>query len=73
MAPGFEPEAGVLVPERVVSADTSGEAVEGSAGGSGEGKMHTRQRSVMDDLVDHLARLGAASSPAPDSSNRPAF
>ena len=61
IAPGFEPGTS-LVPVKVSSSTTSeqdqGQDNGDSAGGSG----HSRQRSVMDDLVDHLAKLDAASN-----------
>jgi len=63
IAPGFEPESGPLVPTRMSAA--LGEA--GAEGGEGKataapGGMHVRTRSVMDDLVDHLAALDAVST-----------
>lgn len=63
VAPGFEPDSGPLVPDRV--AQTAG--VEGEMG-SDATKMHSRERSVMDDLVDHLAALEASGTSTPDSS-----
>lgn len=74
IAPGFEPESGPLVPTRMSSAGMLGGAVatnaEGGGGGAtattasatAPGGMHVRTRSVMDDLVDHLAALDAVSS-----------
>ena len=69
VAPGFEPESGPLVPDKVsMTGDGSGDAEKGI--GSGETNTHTRQRSVMDDLVDHLAALDASKSSTPDA-NQP--
>lgn len=76
VAPGFEPQSAPLVPTKV--SDTShgndlltggqvGGFVTGESGGSntiGVGFGH--QRNVMDDLVDHLAALDAASATPAD-------
>ncbi|PCH44757.1 hypothetical protein WOLCODRAFT_19131 [Wolfiporia cocos MD-104 SS10] len=53
IAPGFEPSGGPLVPVKRASAvgPELGQAT--AQGGAG----HERSRSVMDDLVDHLAAL----------------
>ena len=61
VAPGFEPESGPLVPDRVAQAANEGGDLE--LDGT---KTHVRQRSVMDDLVDHLAALDASGTSTPD-------
>ena len=61
IAPGFEPSSGPLVPDRVAGGggvDASVRSAEGGVNAPG----HTRQRSVMDDLVDQLAAMDAASN-----------
>ncbi|KAI5116345.1 hypothetical protein M0805_005820 [Coniferiporia weirii] len=61
IAPGFEPQSAPLVPTRVSSGEgRSDEMVASGPDASGAGTGHVRQRSVMDDLVDHLAALDAA-------------
>lgn len=69
IAPGFEPSSGPLVPVKISSGrpDVVG-AQEGSVIGAG---MHDRTRSVMDDLVDHLAALDAVSGNSNTSSAPP--
>ena len=59
IAPGFEPQAGPLMPDKVQSR-LSGSAGEEEMRATG----HERQRSVMDDLVDHLAALDSSSANA---------
>ena len=56
IAPGFEPHGATLVPTRIEK-PTTGEPVPALASSLG-----SRPRSVMDDLVDQLAALDAASS-----------
>ncbi|KAH8102264.1 hypothetical protein BXZ70DRAFT_931238 [Cristinia sonorae] len=66
IAPGFEPQSGLLVPTKRVSLDMSTQTSPVSRSGSGQGIVpasgHARSRSVMDDLVDHLAAMESASS-----------
>lgn len=74
VAPGFEPDSGPLVPTRMATAmsdranpipqQASAENGESQAttATSGGSSSHVRTRSVMDDLVDHLAALDAVSS-----------
>ena len=69
VAPGWEGGGG-LVPDKVGVAmaagagETSGTTAGGNdgTGGTAGGVGHTRQKSVMEDLVDQLAALDAASS-----------
>ena len=67
IAPGFEPQSGPLVPTKVSDSNASeaGAITGGAALSTEEGpgaQGHGRQRSVMDDLVDHLAALDASGS-----------
>lgn len=74
VAPGFEPQSAPLVPVRVQKSITAVGSVSdekdsnnrlettGEAGVDNNTPGHTRQRNVMDDLVDHLAALDAAQS-----------
>ncbi|EAU83636.1 hypothetical protein CC1G_13095 [Coprinopsis cinerea okayama7 len=82
VAPGFEPERGVLVPEergvalKGKSGAGDGESRGGEAedGGQGQGQGqggHQRTRSVMDELVDQLAALDASRSPPPPPAHSP--
>ncbi|KAL5498638.1 hypothetical protein ACEPAH_1993 [Sanghuangporus vaninii] len=73
IAPGFEPQSGPLVPTKVsetggarsvVPTASQGEGAAGDSGSDAIAAGHIRQRSVMDDLVDHLAALDAASEPS---------
>lgn len=65
VAPGFEPQGGLLVPTKTFSTDMHPDGVSGNIPGSGpdtpEGN-HNRSKSVMDDLVEHLASLESRSS-----------
>lgn len=68
IAPGFEPQSGLLVPTRLsdrgsaksMSTSEAEGAVHGEGGSDTLGPGLARQRNVMDDLVDHLAALDAA-------------
>lgn len=61
VAPGFEPTEGTLVPVKVSKPEPApSDPLHSSGSGSAPG--HERQKSVMEDLVDHLAALDTASS-----------
>ncbi|KAH8115998.1 hypothetical protein DFH11DRAFT_1252098 [Phellopilus nigrolimitatus] len=75
IAPGFEPQGAPLVPVRMSEAEGGSGGKAGGAGAEsgrtfpeGGERGHVRQRSVMDDLVDHLAALDAANTTAGSSS-----
>ena len=61
IAPGFEPDSGPLVPTKM-----SRDPADGVKGTSVNDEPPVRD--VMDDLVDHLAALDAASSSSPGHS-----
>ncbi|TDL24488.1 hypothetical protein BD410DRAFT_785979 [Rickenella mellea] len=61
IAPGFEPTDGPLVPTKVAGKPDAATPSERGSGTPG----HTRQKSVMEDLVDHLAALDTASTSKP--------
>ena len=61
VAPGFEPQGGMLVPDKVVRAGGGAGGEKEGDGGEGQKPGHERQRSVMDDLVEHLAALESLS------------
>ncbi|KAK1236517.1 hypothetical protein PQX77_000210 [Marasmius sp. AFHP31] len=60
IAPGFEPQGSVLVPTRATSAPVPVHPPSGQPVPPPPGHRHTR--SVMDDLVDHLAALDSGKS-----------
>ena len=60
IAPGFEPHGGPLVPSRNTGTNSMN-TFEGGAAGYQQ-QPHQQNRSVMDDLVDELASLDAATS-----------
>ncbi|KAK7684978.1 hypothetical protein QCA50_011813 [Cerrena zonata] len=67
IAPGFEPQGGLLVPTKRFSTDLHADNGSGSHSGSGPDTPdtqggHNRTKSVMDDLVEHLAKLESGSS-----------
>ena len=64
IAPGFEPASGPLLPTKLSKDADIPDGQRSSTSAFG----HERQRSVMDDLVDHLAKLDSASSSTPSSS-----
>lgn len=61
VAPGFEPQGGMLVPDKVVRTGSGVGGEKEGDGGEEQKPGHERQRSVMDDLVDHLAALESLS------------
>ena len=69
VAPGFDPESGPLVPDKLAKVEDN--VVDAEKGNeSGRENTHTRQRSVMDDRVDHLAALDASKASSSDA-NQP--
>ena len=54
IAPGFEPKSTPLVPTKRFSGAPT---LPGSAASAGEDLGHKRTKSVMEELVDHLAAL----------------
>ena len=64
IAPGFEPHSGPLVPTR--NTGRSLNTIEGGTAGYEQQQQPNQQsRSVMDDLIDHLAALDSATSNTP--------
>ena len=61
IAPGFEPQGAPLLPDRVASVPVKAAGEGADDGDEQRGQGHERQRSVLDDLVDHLAALDASS------------
>ena len=69
VAPGFNPDA-MLMPTRSAASPTGAKPTSPtSLSATASIVGHARSRSVMDDLVDHLAALDASSSasPTPDT------
>ena len=67
IAPGFEPQGGTLVPTKRFSTDLHQDNGSGSISSGGPDTpdtqgSHGRSKSVMDDLVEHLAKLESGSS-----------
>ncbi|KAI0075974.1 hypothetical protein K474DRAFT_1623771 [Panus rudis PR-1116 ss-1] len=63
IAPGFEPQAAPLVPTKRFSAEiASPPTMSATNSTSGQDATHNRTRSVMDDLVDQLAKMESQGS-----------
>lgn len=66
IAPGFEPQSAPLVPTKRISVDlgsyvNTGMSVSRTNSGQSGSEPQPGHRSVMDDLVDHLAAMESAS------------
>ncbi|EJD05410.1 uncharacterized protein FOMMEDRAFT_26340 [Fomitiporia mediterranea MF3/22] len=81
IAPGFEPQSGPLVPTKISglsSTNTSDtrrnedDSVKDN-GSAVSGVDYVHPRSVMDDLVDHLAALDAVAGAGNSSDTRPSY
>jgi hypothetical protein len=66
IAPGFEPQGPALVPTKA----SSGQHEVAEEGRDSNDAGHRRTRSVMDELVDHLAALDRPTS-SPESTSVP--
>lgn len=72
VAPGFEPEGGMLMPTRIVSSRPSSlpnHSAIGILAGLGDASQRAQATSAIDDLVDRLVILDSASS-SPQPANK---